>query len=185
MVTGVSAKLGWRCSRLSGRRYARTKAAVVFNHCGKVAGRLRSNEHCRPSAKLKLRADKAEGYAIHDTRLCKRLCGSTAFELEADRDEGCAQRTSGLPHKAYHLRQFRLYCRGPARELLVHRMPCDSCNLGVGVSLYEPEAGKSPTCARSRSTSAARTARSTARSWGSIVDWEVGLGQSHQLLDQA
>src|SRR5262245_57908527 len=40
-----------------------------------------------------LRAYKAEGYEIHETRLCKCNCGSTVFELEADRGEGCAQRT--------------------------------------------------------------------------------------------
>src|SRR5215471_11637084 len=36
-----------------------------------------------------LRAYKAEGYELHETRLCKCNCGSTVFELKADRDEGC------------------------------------------------------------------------------------------------
>jgi hypothetical protein len=40
-----------------------------------------------------LKAYNAEGYEVRATRLCKCRCGSTAFELEADRDEGCAQRT--------------------------------------------------------------------------------------------
>ena len=43
-----------------------------------------------------LKAYKAEGYEVHAVRLCKCHCGSTTFELEADRDEGCAQRTCAI-----------------------------------------------------------------------------------------
>jgi hypothetical protein len=92
-----------------------------------------------------LKAYKAEGYEVDAIRLCKCRCGSTTFELAADRDEGCAQRACAV------CRTKHLVCDSADhwQDAQPQSWTCsecqwNTCNLAVGFSLYEPEEGQRP-----------------------------------------
>src|SRR3974377_1393664 len=72
-------------------RNARRKAAVAID----TSGKLWVGSHAADIGDY-LKTHRAEGYEVLATRPCKCRCGSKAFELEADRDEGCAQRTCAV-----------------------------------------------------------------------------------------
>jgi hypothetical protein len=129
-----------------------------------------------------LKAYKAQGYEVHATRLCKCRCGSIAFELEADHDEGCAQRTCAA------CRTKHLVCDSgdfwedaQPQSWTCTQCQCKTCNLTVGFSLYEPDEGQQPDVrwisVGQRCTNCGALA--------SFVDWKVGYGPSYQLLDDA
>jgi hypothetical protein len=87
-----------------------------------------------------LKAYKAEGYEVQETRTCKCNCGSTAFELEADRDEGCAQRTCVVCHEKHFIcdsAEFWEEARPESWKCTECRS--NACNLGVGFSLRDLE----------------------------------------------
>jgi hypothetical protein len=129
-----------------------------------------------------LRTYKAEGYEIHETRLSKCNCGSTAFELEVDRDDGCAQRTCAVCRTRHLICDSAEYwAKAQPESWKCTECQCDTCNLGVGFSLYEPEEGQEPGV---RWVSVGQRCTNCG-TLGSIVDWKVGYGPSLQLLDQA
>ena len=125
-----------------------------------------------------LMAYKAEGYEVHATRLCKCRCGSTAFELEADQEEGCAQRTCAV------CRIKHLVCDSANywEDAQPQSWTCTECQCKtVGFSLHEKEKGQQPDV---RWVSVGQRCTNCG-TLGSFVNWKVGYGPSYQLLDQA
>jgi hypothetical protein len=106
-----------------------------------------------------LKAYKAQGYEVHATRLCKCRCGSIAFELEADHDEGCAQRTCAACRTNISSATAATFGKTPS--LRAGRAPNATARpvilQSASLSMSRTR-GNSPTCAGSRSASAARTA---------------------------
>jgi len=128
-----------------------------------------------------LRAYEAEGYPVHETRMCRCGCGSDEFAVEADQDEGCAMRICVRCAAAHPICDSAEYWDEAEPE----RWECTecgstTCNVGVGFSLYEPEEGNKPDV-RWISVGLRCTGCGTL---GSFVDWKVGYGPSYQLLDQ-
>ena len=121
----------------------------------------------------------AEGYEVHATRLCKCRCGSTAFELEADQEEGCAQRTCAVCRIKHLVCDSANYWEDA--QLDVTECQCKTCNLTVGFSLHEKEKGQQPDV---RWVSVGERCTNCG-TLGSFVNWKVGYGPSYQLLDQA
>ena len=115
-----------------------------------------------------LKAYKAKGHAVHETRLCKCGCGSIEFKLEADRDEGCAQRNCASCGEKHLICDSAEYWKDAEPESWAC-VECRGaiCNLAVGFSLSV--GNRCMGCG----------------TLGSYVDWKVGYGPSHQLLDQA
>ena len=129
-----------------------------------------------------LEAYQSEGHEVHATRLCRCHCGSTAFELEADRDEGCAQRICAACRSRHLVCDSAEYWEGAQPEgWTCTECQCKTCNLAVGFSLYEPEEGQQPDV---RWVSVGQRCTNCG-TLGSFVDWKVGYGPSYQLLDQA
>jgi hypothetical protein len=129
-----------------------------------------------------LRAYKAEGYEIDETRMCRCQCGSMVFQLEADRDEGCALRTCEACHTKHFICDSAEYWGEAEPESWeCSECGCKTCNLGVGFSLYEPGAAE-PRDVRWVSIGNRCT---NCGILGSFLDWKVGYGPSYQLLEQA
>lgn len=129
-----------------------------------------------------LTAFKAEGYEVHETRLCKCGCGSAAFVLEADRDEGCALRTCAVcSSKHFICDSAEFWEEAKPEAWKCTECQSDTCNMGVGFSLHEPEGGRQPDV-RWISIGQRCTKCGTL---GCFVDWKVGYGPSHHLLGQA
>jgi hypothetical protein len=127
-------------------------------------------------------AYKAEGYEVHATRLCKCRCGSTAFELEADQEEGCAQRTCAVCRIKHLVCDSTNYWEdAQPQSWTCTECQCKTCNLTVGFSLHEKEKGQQPDV---RWVSVGQRCTNCG-TLGSFVNWKVGYGPSHQLLDQA
>jgi hypothetical protein len=126
-------------------------------------------------------AYQAEGYAIHETRICRCPCGSVAFLLEADPDGGCAQRTCsacGAKHLICDSAEY--WNEADKKQWACTECGNQECNLGVGFSLYEEEEQRKDV--RWISVGSRCTKCGTL---GSFVDWKVGYGPSDQLLSQA
>ncbi len=129
-----------------------------------------------------LKAYKAEGYEVQETRICKCNCGSTAFELEADRDEGCAQRTCAVCHEKHFIcDSAEFWEEAQPESWKCTECRSNACNLGVGFSLYALEEKQEPdVCWVSVGQRCTKCG-----ALGSFVDWKVGYGPSYHLLDQA
>lgn len=129
-----------------------------------------------------LREAQAQGYVPDEIRVCKCGCGSTEFKLEADAEEGCAQR-SCIACGAAHLICDSAEYWDDSEPAPVACAACgaEDFNLAVGFSLYDAQGDE------------ARDVRwlsvgSRCLSCGTLdlpVDWKVGYGPSHQLLDLA
>ena len=129
-----------------------------------------------------LMAYKAEGYEVHATRLCKCRCGSTAFELEADQEEGCAQRTCAVCRIKHLVCDSANYWEdAQPQSWTCTECQCRTCNLTVGFSLHEKEKGQQPDV---RWVSVGQRCIGCG-TLGCFVDWKVGYGPSYHLLDQA
>jgi hypothetical protein len=129
-----------------------------------------------------LAAYKAEGYDVHEVRLCKCHCGSISFTLEADRDEGCARRTCAVCcSKHFICDSAEFWEEAEPESWKCSECQGDTCNLGVGFSLYEPKKGRD---ADVRWVSVGQRCTSCG-TLGSFVDWKVGYGPSYGLLHQA
>jgi hypothetical protein len=127
-------------------------------------------------------AYKAERYEVQQTRMCRCGCGSQAFRLEADRDEGCARRTCTACGAAHFICDSAEYWEDATPEgWKCTQCGNDACNLGVGFSLYEAE-GADPPDVRWISVGGRCTGCGTL---GSFVDWKVGYGPSNGLIGQA
>lgn len=129
-----------------------------------------------------LKAYEAEGHTVNETRLCKCVCGSTEFELKADRNEGCAERTCvacGTKHLICDSAEY--WDDAEPEAWTCTECGAKTCNLGVGFSLYEPEEGEEADV-RWVSVGERCTACGTL---GCYVDWKIGYGPSLHLLGQA
>jgi hypothetical protein len=127
-------------------------------------------------------AYRCEGYDVHEVRLCRCGCGSAEFRLEADRLEGCAQRTCtdcGTPHLVCDSAEY--WEEAEPESWTCTQCGSPTCNLGVGFSLYEPEGGDPPDV-RWISVGCRCSACGTL---GCVVDWKVGYGPSNALIGQA
>lgn len=128
-----------------------------------------------------LKAYKAEGYEVLETRPCTCRCGSIAFELEADRDEGCAQRTCAVCRSKHLLGDSADHWQGAQPESWTcTECQCKTCNLTVGFSLYAPREGQPPDV---RWVSVGQRCTNCG-TLGSFVNWKIGYGPSYHLLDQ-
>jgi hypothetical protein len=126
-------------------------------------------------------AYQAEGYAIGETRVCQCRCGSVAFLLQADPDEGCAQRTcAACGAKHFICDSAEYWDEADPRRWACTECGNQECNLGVGFSFYEPEDQRRDV--RWISVGHRCTKCGTL---GSFVDWKIGYGPSDQLLSQA
>ena len=129
-----------------------------------------------------LMAYKADGYEVHATRLCKCRCRSTAYELEADQEEGCAQRTCAVCRIKHLVCDSANYWEdAQPQSWTCTECQCRTCNLTVGFSLHEKEKGQQPDV---RWVSVGQRCTNCG-TLGSFVNWKVGYGPSYQLLDQA
>ena len=128
-----------------------------------------------------LEAYEAEGYAVDETRICKCSCGSDQFELEADREEGVSQR-SCCSCSAKHLicDSDEFWSDAHPTRWKCTECGCETCNLGVGFSLYDSEGGGDRDV-RWISVGMRCTKCGTL---GSYVDWKVGYGPSYHLLSK-
>lgn len=129
-----------------------------------------------------LKAYEAEGYAVDAVRICRCGCGSDEFALEADRDEGCGQRICA------HCGAMHLICdsgehweEAEPESWQCTECGCETCNLGVGFSLYEADKA---TNADVRWISIGNRC-SNCGTLGNFVDWKVGYGPSSHLIEQA
>jgi hypothetical protein len=128
-----------------------------------------------------LKAYKAEGYAVHETRMCKCACGSLIFRLEADRNEGCARRTC-ISCRTSHLicDSAEVWEEAEPETWQCTQCKSEACNLGVGFSLYGTQNDEVPDV---RWISVGNRCASCG-TLGSFVDWKIGYGPSYQLLKQ-
>jgi hypothetical protein len=125
-------------------------------------------------------AYEAEGYAVHETRICECHCGSVAFRFEADRNGGCAQRTCstcGAKHLICDSAQF--WSEAEPEQWVCTECGNHECNLSVAFSLYDEEDRRRDV--RWVSVGSRCTKCGTL---GSFVDWKVAYGPSDHLLNQ-
>jgi hypothetical protein len=126
-------------------------------------------------------AYQAEGYAIDQTRICRCPCGSVAFLLEVDSDEGCAQRTCSACNARHFICDSADYWKeADPRQWACTEYGNRECNLGVGFSLYEEEDQR-----RDVRWISVGNRCTKCGTLGSFVDWKVGYGHSDHLLSQA
>lgn len=124
----------------------------------------------------------AGGWPVHETRLCRCPCGSLAFSLQADPNEGCARRictACGAEHMICDSAEY--WDDAEPMEWECVKCQCRSCNLAVGFSLYKQDTSPERDI-RWISIANRCTACGTL---GCFADWKVGYGPSHHLLDQA
>lgn len=89
-----------------------------------------------------LEAYATDEHAVHDFRLARCTCGSDAFHLEADEDEGVARRkcaSCGVPHFIGDSEEFWDDAE-PASWKCVE-CSSESTNVGVGFSFYQGAKG--------------------------------------------
>jgi hypothetical protein len=128
-----------------------------------------------------LRAYEAEGHLVDETRLCKCKCGSIEFRLEADRNEGCAQRLCAGCGTKHLICDSAKYWNDAEPE----NWFCVVCqgvigNVAVGFSLYEADEEEERDV-RWISVGVRCVGCGTL---SSPVDWKVGYGSSYQLLEE-
>ena len=87
-----------------------------------------------------LEAYASEGYEVHEFRLAKCDCGSGAFQLDADDNEGVAKRTCPNCQKVHFLCDSEEF----AEDADFQHWKCVECasefsNVGVGFSLYDDD----------------------------------------------
>jgi len=128
-------------------------------------------------------AYEAEGYEVQETRLCKCACGSIEFELIADRDEGCAQRRCASCGKEHLICDSADYWSG-ARPDKWKCTKCghEKCNVAIGFSLYEPD---QPGQEQDVHWISVGNRCANCGTLGCFIDWKVGWGPSHSLVDMA
>jgi hypothetical protein len=128
-----------------------------------------------------LKLYKAEGYPLHETRLCKCVCGSIEFGLKADRNGGCAERTCAACEAKHLICDSAEYWEdAEPQNWQCTECGWQICNLGVGFSLYDEEGG----AARDVRWISVGERCANCGILGCYVDWKVGYGPSHHLLDQ-
>lgn len=126
-------------------------------------------------------AYEAEGYPVHETRICICGCGSKSFEFKADRDEGCAQRICASCGAAHFIGDSEEYWEEAEPEAWKCGCGCKTCNVGVGFSLHKAGWGKKPDV---RWVSIGNRCTNCG-TLGSFADWKIDYGPSHHLLDGA
>jgi len=127
-------------------------------------------------------AYRAEGSPVHETRICQCPCGSEIFRLDADRDEGAAQRfcaACGASHLICDSAEYWPDARPEPWSCT--GCGCDTCNLGAGFSFYTADKGTKPDV---RWLSLGQRC-SRCGILGSFADWKIGYGPSYHLLEQA
>jgi hypothetical protein len=125
-----------------------------------------------------LKAYASKGYEIHDFRLSRCGCGSMSFHLDADDDEGVAQRTCtacGSEHFICDSQDFWAEAE-PERYSCIE---CDSevANIGVGFSIYPDRDGIRWLYIGVRCAACGML--------GCFAGWKVGTSDSMSLLNKA
>jgi hypothetical protein len=127
-------------------------------------------------------AFRAEGYEVHEVRMCRCGCGSAEFRLETDRQEGCARRTCAAcrtPHLVCDSAEY--WEEAEPESWTCTSCGSSTCNLAVGFSLYDSEAGELPDV-RWISVGCRCSACGTL---GCVADWKVGYGPSNASIGHA
>ena len=126
-------------------------------------------------------AYEAEGYPVHETRVCTCGCGSVSFKFSADRDEGCAQRICVSCGAAHFIGDSEEYWEEAEPEAWQCGCGSKTCNVGVGYALRKADLGKQPDV---RWISIGNRCTNCG-TLGSFVDWKIDYGPSYHLLDRA
>ena len=142
----------------------------------------RSNEHWTGDVPDDIRgfleAYATEGYEVHDFRLARCACGSLAFRLEADEDEGVARRTCTACAAEHFICDSEEYWTDADPEpCLCGECDADTVNIGVGFSMYEND----PTGIRWLYVGVRCTGCGTL---GCFTGWKVGMGDALYLRDR-
>lgn len=118
------------------------------------------------------------GYAIDAFRASKCRCGSSAFLLDADRDEGAAKRTCSACVAVGFIGDSDEYFEPEnAERFACTECSTQTCNIGVGFSLYkppEPDVRWLSVGVRCASCGVL----------GCFVDWKVGGGNGAEFLEK-
>jgi len=126
--------------------------------------------------KAYLKAFSADTYVIDDFRLAKCECGSFNFHLRADDNEGTAARVCVSCNRSHLLCDSQEYWEDSSPvEWKCLECGSNTCNVGVGFSLYEDGEIRwlyvGERCV-------------TCGVLGSTTQWKVAYTPSKQLLDQ-
>ena len=132
-------------------------------------------------ARIYLIAYRAEGYPIHETRLCECPCGSIEFELFADRDEGVAKRLCACGREHLICDSQDVWDEAQSEKWSCTECGYEKCNVAVAFSLYEPD---KPGQERDVHWISVGNRCANCGTLGCFVDWKVGWGPSHGLLEQ-
>jgi hypothetical protein len=127
-------------------------------------------------------AFECEGYVINETRICKCSCGSTLSQLAADPNEACARREcQSCGAKNLICDSSEYWNEAKPTQWACSECGHHECNLGVGFSLYDDQVDGR----RDVRWISVGSRCSKCGFLGCFVDWKIGYGPSHQLLDQA
>ena len=124
-----------------------------------------------------LKAYASESYEVHAFRLARCGCGGEKFRLLADDEEGVAQRTCIECDSSHFICDSAEYWSEARPEKFVC-VECknDSCNVGVGFSLYEDKSAIKWLYVGERCAECGVL--------GCMAGWKVGYEPSLQLVDQ-
>ena len=125
-----------------------------------------------------LEAYASDGYQVHEFRLARCTCGSVAFVLDADEEEGVARRTCSACGVQHFLCDSEEFWEDAAPETC----PCVGCgssvtNVDVGFSLYPSD----PTGVRWLYVG---TRCTQCGILGCAADWKVGTGDALDLFEK-
>src|SRR5690349_14968694 len=84
-----------------------------------------------------LQAYASKGYESHAFRLAKCICGSEAFHLLADDNEGVAKRICSQCNNEHYICDSEEYWPDAEPEEFLCECGSQNCNIGVAFSLYE------------------------------------------------
>jgi len=125
-----------------------------------------------------LEAYASEGYTVDEFRLSRCGCGSDVFRLQADDEEGCAQRecaSCGARHFICGSAEF--WDEASPETFICLECQSDTCNVGVGYSLYPEKNAVKWLYVGERCVKCGVL--------GCFAGWKVGYEPSLQLLEQA
>ena len=120
----------------------------------------------------------SEGYDVDDFRLARCECGSVAFRLEADDDEGVARRTCAACNARHFICDSEEYwADAEPEQCTCVECGADTVNVGVGFSLYDHD----PTGIRWLYVGVRCTGCGTL---GCFAGWKVGMADALYLRDR-
>jgi len=123
-----------------------------------------------------LEAYASEGDEVHDFRLARCKCGSISFLLNADDDEGVAQRTCTACETKHFICDSEEFWDESQPERWVCGCGSEAANIGVGFSIYPKRGGVRWLMVGTRCSACGVL--------GCFAGWKVGRSDSMDLLDK-